>query len=146
MIFNGNRVVKLSMPGLKSGFSIQMNGTLPNTNTIMRGIKTVNDLKPADLKQIEDEVVDYIQKYGSALQKKGLRTYKKESVSKITESSESYYARELANIKTDGEYPATFKFTNDGGSTKVISLNPVSAKVLINWLKKAKFAPTNTGL
>lgn len=81
-------------------------------------------------------------------EKQLVREYAKKLVEKrpLSESSESYYARELANIKTDGEYPATFKFTNDGGSTKFISLNPVSAKVLINWLKKAKFAPDNNGL
>lgn len=79
---NGNRVVKLSFPNSRS-FSIQTgNGNLSGTEKILRGNVKPNSLSDDDLKTIETETVDYIQKYGSRFQKNGLRTYKQTSESK----------------------------------------------------------------
>lgn len=73
---NGNRIVKLGYPN-KRGFSIQTNGALKNTDYISDRVpkKRIEALTQAQLKQIKDECVDYIQKYGSKLQKKTLKVY-----------------------------------------------------------------------
>jgi hypothetical protein len=75
---NGNKIVKISIPSLTNAFSIQTNGNLPRTGTILRGLKTKKDMEQvskADLSIISKEVVSYIKKYGSELQKSKLRTY-----------------------------------------------------------------------
>ncbi|NJL75309.1 MAG: hypothetical protein HC892_10025 [Saprospiraceae bacterium] len=37
---NGNKIVKVSISSLKRAFSIQTNGNLPKTGSILRGLKT----------------------------------------------------------------------------------------------------------
>ena len=74
---NGNKVIKLNFAGSK-GFSIQTNGNLKRTGTILRGLKTFKDMSTltrSELKTITKECITYIKNYGSANQKKHLRTY-----------------------------------------------------------------------
>ena len=74
---NGNKIVKLNFPNSR-GFSIQTNGNLKNTGSILRGLKTKKDmetLSAIDLTKISKEVCSYIKNYGSATQQKKLRTY-----------------------------------------------------------------------
>lgn len=75
---NGNKIVKLSIPSISKGFSIQTNGNLPKTGSILRGLKTAKDMEKvskSDLAIIEKEVVSYIKNYGTAMQKAKLKTY-----------------------------------------------------------------------
>ncbi len=72
---NGNSVVRLSFPN-NGGFSIQTNGVLRETQYIGdRKGKKLNTITVEELRTIEKEVVNYVKKYGSALQKKRLKTY-----------------------------------------------------------------------
>lgn len=74
---NGNKVIKLSFPNGPS-FSIQTNGNLPNTHSLLRGLKTIKQLEvltKTEIKQIEKECISYIKKHGSELQKSKLRVY-----------------------------------------------------------------------
>ena len=83
---NGNKVVKLSFPNERA-FSIQTNSGLPKTGQILRGLKTPKDMlsvSKSDLVILEKECVAYIKSYGSALQKKKLRTYVRSSDIKCT--------------------------------------------------------------
>ena len=75
---NGNSVVKLTFPNAR-GFSIQTNGVLRETNYISNRLpkKGIEGLTDKQLKDIEKECVAYIKAYGSALQKKKLKTYSK---------------------------------------------------------------------
>lgn len=75
---NGNKIVKLSFVNTR-GFSIQTNGNLKKTGTILRGLKTYSDMKELskrDLNTIAAEVVKYIKKYGSPKQKTKLKIYR----------------------------------------------------------------------
>ena len=72
---NGNRVVKVSFPNQRP-FSIQSNGTLPKTHTLLRNYdeeKTKFSVK--EIESMEDEILDYVENYGSANQKKSLKVY-----------------------------------------------------------------------
>jgi len=74
---NGNKVVKLKFPN-GPAFSIQTNGTLRNTHSLLSGkttIKQIESLTIAELLQIEKEVVNYVKAHGSPTQKKKLRVY-----------------------------------------------------------------------
>lgn len=74
---NGNKVVKITFPNQRA-FSIQTNGNLPRTGTILRGLKTPTDMlkvSKSDLAVIEKECVAYIKAYGTPLQKKKLRVH-----------------------------------------------------------------------
>jgi hypothetical protein len=74
---NGNKVVKLAA-GSNRAFSIQTNGNLPKTGSILRGLKTEKDMETvsaSDLQTIAKEVVSYIKSYGTPTQKKKLKTY-----------------------------------------------------------------------
>lgn len=72
---NGNKVVKLKFVNSR-GFSIQTNGNLPNTGRILRGKKTLHQMKDvseADFKIIAKEVCNYLKKYGNETQQRKLR-------------------------------------------------------------------------
>ena len=74
---NGNKVVKLFFPNQRS-FSIQTNGNLPRTHSLLRGLKTITQMEKltsSDLNMISKEVVSYVKKHGSELQRKKLRVY-----------------------------------------------------------------------
>jgi hypothetical protein len=74
---NGLKIVKLSSLN-RRGFSIQTNGNLPKTGTILRGLKTKKDMEKVsqnDLAIISKEVIAYIQKHGSEVMKSKLRVY-----------------------------------------------------------------------
>jgi len=47
-----------------------------------------------------------------------------------------YYNDEVNKIDYRGEYPPTFKIRDEHNETKWLSLNEISAKVLIEKLKK----------
>lgn len=47
-----------------------------------------------------------------------------------------YYNDEVNKIDYHGTYPPTFKIRNEYNETKWISLNEISAKILIEKLKK----------
>lgn len=72
---NGNRTVQVQLPNDRA-FSIQTNGNLPKTHSILTGIK-ISDLKEDDILVIEKEVSDYIQEFGSEKQKNKLKVYYK---------------------------------------------------------------------
>lgn len=75
---NGNKVVKIGISSLKRAFSIQTNGNLPKTGSILRGLKTKKDMEKvsaSDLAIISKEVVAYIKEFGTDTQKSKLRTY-----------------------------------------------------------------------
>ena len=71
---NGNQTVKLKFPN-KKAFSIQTNGNLPKTKNIISGTHRISSISQDDLETIKDEVVDYITKHGSMLQKRMLKAY-----------------------------------------------------------------------
>jgi hypothetical protein len=88
---NGNKIVKLQVEGNSRGFSIQTNGNLPKTHSILHGLKSAKDMQTlsmAALDNISKEVCDYIEKHGSANQKKGLGSTKTE---KKTLSGSKYH-------------------------------------------------------
>jgi hypothetical protein len=58
---NGNKIVKLSFPGMGQGFSIQTNGNLPNTHRT--GIPD------------KQEIISYVKLYGTLRQKDIIDTY-----------------------------------------------------------------------
>ncbi len=70
---NGNSLIQLSFyDGTK--FTLQT-GNLQKTHSIkQRGVKA-SELDESELQTIRDEVVDYIQNYGSKLQKSKLKSY-----------------------------------------------------------------------
>ncbi len=72
---NGNSVVKIGFPNRRA-FSIQTNGVLNETQSILRS-KKLHQLDSKDLEVIEREVVEYIKKHGSKEQKSVLHTYSK---------------------------------------------------------------------
>ena len=72
---NGNRIVKLTYPNQRA-FSIQIDdGFMKNTADILRGNPKPESLGEKALEKIEKEMVQYIQKFGSARQKDQLKTY-----------------------------------------------------------------------
>lgn len=70
---NGNRIVKLKFIN-KGGFSIQTNGVLQNTDYYSGRFK-VYQLSNEQLIEIEKEIVQYIQDFGTKTQKANLKTY-----------------------------------------------------------------------
>jgi len=74
---NGNKIIKLCFSDEK-GFSIQTGGNLSKTGSILRGLKTFTDMKTvskSELNVISKEVCSYIKNFGTATQKRKLRTY-----------------------------------------------------------------------
>lgn len=71
---NGNSVVKVGFTNDRT-FSIQTNGTLPETHNIKRGIDKLDELRSGDLKIIAHEVYNYVSEYGSPKQKSKLKKY-----------------------------------------------------------------------
>jgi hypothetical protein len=71
---SGNQTVKLKFPN-KKAFSIQTNGNLPKTKSIISGNHRMSSISQSDLEIIKDEVVDYISEDGSMLQKRMLKAY-----------------------------------------------------------------------
>ncbi len=67
---NGNRRIIVGFPNDK-GFSIQTNGTLPETNRIIQS--AIRELSDDELDVIGDEVVKYVKEFGSANVKSRLR-------------------------------------------------------------------------
>jgi len=86
---NGNQVVRFKYPN-SSNMSIQTNGTLPETNRIIR--RNFDKMDDKELALIKKEIVDYIQKYGSKNMKSGLKTYRSEA--KQNELNESGVAKD----------------------------------------------------
>lgn len=77
---NGNHVVKVSFPNDRA-FSIQTNGVLKDTNSILKSVRKISGISDDDMKLIEREVNEYVRDFGSAKQKKKLHIYNKESKS-----------------------------------------------------------------
>lgn len=78
---NGNSIVKVSYPNDRA-FSIQTNGNLPITHMELMSGGLGRKWHLLDKERLENhqyvifsEIKDYIQKYGSDLQKKGLKVY-----------------------------------------------------------------------
>lgn len=75
---NGNMRIIVGFPNDK-GVSIQTNGTLPETDSLIRKVggnkARLDRLSDDEIVSIGNEVTDYIQKYGSADMKKRLRVY-----------------------------------------------------------------------
>lgn len=71
---NGNAVVKVKYPN-SGTFSIQTLGNLPKTKSILNGVSNLAELTADDLERMEKEIVSYIESFGTATQKKGLKTY-----------------------------------------------------------------------
>ena len=71
---NGNYCIGLKFNNDALSFSIQTGGNLKNTGNLIKG-KDLSKLTEQDLLIIENEVVNYIKKYGSPKQKKSLKTY-----------------------------------------------------------------------
>lgn len=69
---NGNSVVRVGFPNQR-GFSIQTNGDLPKTDSILKGGAKIASLSDSDLKTIGGEVAGYVKENGSDEQKKSLR-------------------------------------------------------------------------
>ncbi len=139
---NGNKVVKLQFPDEKV-FSIQVGGG--NISTLdTQSINKVNDLyklKQKELDDIEWEIIDYIQHYGSSNQKSKLKVYesvqlneanldvKKELENYIVDvqaEDDAYFEKFLPNLASKGlnnvyEYTESQKYykvilTNNGGN------------------------------
>ncbi len=70
---NGNQRIIVGLPNDK-GVSIQTNGNLPETHSIIRGVKK---LTPDELSIIGQEITDYVSQYGPASLKSKLKIYKK---------------------------------------------------------------------
>lgn len=70
---NGNQRIIVGLPNDK-GVSIQTNGNLPETHSIIRGAKKLTD---DELSIIGQEITDYVSQYGSASLKSKLKIYKK---------------------------------------------------------------------
>jgi hypothetical protein len=71
---NGNAVVKVKYPN-SGTFSIQTLGNLPKTKSILGGVSNLGEIEKTDLEKMEKEIVSYIESFGSASQKRGLKTY-----------------------------------------------------------------------
>ena len=71
---NGNAVVKVKYPN-SGTFSIQTLGNLPKTKSILGGVSNLGEIAKTDLEKMEKEIVSYIESFGSASQKRGLKTY-----------------------------------------------------------------------
>jgi hypothetical protein len=71
---NGNRVVKVSFPNQRP-FSIQTNGNLPKTHNLLKGYDKNTNFSVKEIESMEDEILDYVENYGSANQKKSLKVY-----------------------------------------------------------------------
>ena len=70
---NGNSRIIVGLPNDK-GYSIQTNGVLPNTHSIIR--MAGKSLGDAELLQISSEVIPYIKQSGPATVKARLKTWK----------------------------------------------------------------------
>ncbi|GEM_PF-3393129 len=71
---SGNFCIGLRFNNSAMPFAIQTNNNLKNTGNIIKG-KDLSKLTEQDLLIIENEVVNYIKKYGSSKQKSSLKTY-----------------------------------------------------------------------
>ena len=74
---NGNKIIKVKLSD-NGGFSIQINGNLKNTSFILKrliNIKNFHALQQKQIDVIENEIIDYIQNFGTKKQKKDLITY-----------------------------------------------------------------------
>ncbi len=109
---NGNHVVKVGFPN-RRGFSIQTNGVLPHTNKIMR--KKLHELSQEEIDQVEKEVVDYVQEFGSKEQKATLKTYGKETFEKGGEIKSKEMSEELKKLKAT----LSSKYTPDALKPKI---------------------------
>jgi hypothetical protein len=75
MDINGNKIIYFSYPN-SGKMSIQTNQNLPQTHKLIDNFDSLSD---KDLNIIKNEIVNYIQNYGTQRMKNGLRVYKKES-------------------------------------------------------------------
>lgn len=71
---NGNWCIYVSFPN-STGFSIQTNGVLPETDDITSRKGKNKTLSETELDTIGKEITDYVKQYGSSNQKAKLRTY-----------------------------------------------------------------------
>ena len=72
---NGNMRIVVGFPNDK-GFSIQTNGTLPETDSIIRR-KKLNQLSDDELETIGREITEYATEHGSSNVKSRLKIYTK---------------------------------------------------------------------
>lgn len=68
---NGNKVIRFVI-GKSRGFSIQTNGNLPKTHSIASGPKNLQGIPKNDLLTIGNEILKYIESYGTSKQKENL--------------------------------------------------------------------------
>lgn len=71
---NGNQVIIVGFPNDR-GFSIQTNGTLPETHYIIS--RAFKELSEDELDVVGEEITDYVKKHGSSAVKGRLKTYGK---------------------------------------------------------------------
>lgn len=96
---NGNRRIIVGFPNDK-GFSIQTNGTLPETNRIIQS--AIRELSDDELDVIGDEVVQYVKEFGSANVKSRLRisNWRLKAQHNKQNENKMKMIREDANINT----------------------------------------------
>jgi hypothetical protein len=97
---NGNSVIKISTPNGKP-FSIQTNVNLPNTHKLLSvGSQKLSDV---ELNTIKNEIVNYIQKYGTVKQKSDLKVYTNESKLKYSVDISKMKDSDAENLLIDIE-------------------------------------------
>lgn len=116
---NGNSIIKVKSPSGK-GFSIQTNMNLPKTHNF-RG-KKIKDLNDKDLKIIEKELLDYIQKFGT----KKMKEEKNEVVMRkyIFKSKKNKIKEQVSNEKVAEllDILRSENFGNENQRRKMISI------------------------
>ncbi|NTW18170.1 MAG: hypothetical protein HGA42_00550 [Nostocales cyanobacterium W4_Combined_metabat2_030] len=138
---NGNRIIKVGFLN-KRGFSIQTNnGLMPISNGVSMSNK-VSDFNAKELQSIEEEVINYVKKFGSLAQKKALKIYgstlsgsDSESLRtvKVTYSNGESITTSMAAHLTDTEIKAYFrigKTFNIGNGAKDLMVQVKSVKIL----------------
>ena len=128
---NGNRIVKVSLPNQRA-FSIQTNGTLPYTHRLLRNFNTNDvDLSFKEIESMENEITDYVKKYGSEKQKKSLKVYRN-SYSDGGDFMSGVYAEEGAEV--------TYIRNKDGIRVKSVA-KPEKELTEKEWMAKHNESP-----
>ncbi len=142
---NGNSVVKIGFPN-KRAFSIQTNGTLKHTHSLVWK-KKLNELTDSDISNIEKEVNDYVSKYGSKEQKSKLKIYGIGSTKTATDS----VMAEIEKTKTISEKTLKLLLRRKNAGEKFddsviwdneIVLSKDQSKKGLDWLKNLWKSPT----
>ena len=71
---NGNKIIRVTYPNGRA-FSIQTNVNLPKIHSMRLSDKDLPNISKSELKEIEDELIKYIERFGSENQMKRLRIY-----------------------------------------------------------------------